>query len=60
MVFQNALMQLIQYSPTTDQVLQRPLLILPPWINKFYILDLRPKNSFVRWAVGAGPHRVSW
>ena len=61
-VFQNELMQLIQYSPSTEQVLRRPLLILPPWINKFYILDLRPKNSFVRWAVSQG-HTVfivSW
>ena len=40
------------------QVLKRPLLIVPPWINKFYILDLRPRNSFVRWAVVAGPYRV--
>src|SRR5690349_12384491 len=61
-VFQNDLMQLIQYNPATEQVLQRPLLIFPPWINKFYILDLRPKNSFVRWAVEQG-HTVfvvSW
>ena len=61
-VFQNELMQLIQYSPLTENVLKRPLLIIPPWINKFYILDLRPKNSFVRWAVSQG-HTVfivSW
>ncbi|EHL97943.1 putative poly-beta-hydroxybutyrate polymerase [Acetobacteraceae bacterium AT-5844] len=61
-VYQNDLMQLIQYSPTTEKVLKRPLLIIPPWINKFYILDLRPKNSFVRWAVAQG-HTVfivSW
>jgi polyhydroxyalkanoate synthase len=50
-VYQNDLMQLIQYGPATDTVLKRPLVIFPPWINKFYILDLRPKNSFDRWAV---------
>ena len=49
-VFQNELMQLIQYAPSTKQVDQRPLLIVPPWINKFYILDLQPKNSFIKWA----------
>ena len=61
-VFQNELMQLIQYSPSTETVLKRPLLILPPWINKFYILDLRPKNSFVRYAVSQGHtvFMVSW
>lgn len=61
-VYQNDLMQLIQYTPTTKEVLKRPLLIIPPWINKFYILDLRPKNSFIRWAVDQG-HTVfviSW
>ena len=61
-IYQNDLIQLIQYSPSTDTVLKRPLLVIPPWINKFYILDLRPKNSFVRWAVSQG-HTVfviSW
>ena len=47
-------MQLIQYEPTTKKVAKRPLLIIPPWINKYYILDLREKNSFVQWAVDEG------
>jgi polyhydroxyalkanoate synthase subunit PhaC len=61
-VYQNDLMQLLQYAPTTAKVKRRPLLIIPPWINKFYILDLRPKNSFIKWAVDQG-HTVfvvSW
>ena len=61
-VYQNDLMQLLQYEPTTENVKRRPLLIIPPWINKFYILDLRPSNSFIRWAVSQG-HTVfviSW
>jgi polyhydroxyalkanoate synthase subunit PhaC len=61
-VFQTPLMQLIQYVPTTPSVAKRPLLIIPPWINKFYILDMREKNSFIRWAVSQG-HTVfvvSW
>ena len=53
-VFQSELMQLIQYAPSTETVFRRPLLIVPPWINKYYVLDLRPKNSFVRWAVSKG------
>ena len=50
-VYQNDLMQLLQYAPSTEKVFRRPLLIIPPWINKYYILDLRPKNSFIKWAV---------
>src|SRR5271165_3552945 len=61
-VFQNDLMQLVQYTPSTETVLKRPLLIAPPWINKFYILDLRPRNSFVRRAVSQGHtvFMISW
>jgi polyhydroxyalkanoate synthase subunit PhaC len=61
-VYQNELMQLIQYAPSTPEVRRRPLLIVPPWINKFYVLDLQPKNSFIRWCVDHG-HTVfviSW
>jgi polyhydroxyalkanoate synthase len=53
-VFENQLMQLIQYAPSTGTVLKRPLLIVPPWINKFYILDLTPEKSFVKWCVDQG------
>jgi polyhydroxyalkanoate synthase len=61
-VFRNDLIELLQYAPTTEKVYKRPLLIIPPWINKFYILDLREKNSFIKWAAGEG-HTVfvvSW
>ena len=53
-IYQNELMQLIQYQPATENVLRTPLLIVPPWINKFYILDLRPEKSFIKWCVDQG------
>jgi len=61
-VHETPLYQLIQYSPVTEEVLETPLVIFPPWINRFYILDLNPKKSFVRWAVeqGVTTFVVSW
>jgi polyhydroxyalkanoate synthase len=61
-VYQNDLMQLIQYEATTKEVLKAPLLIVPPWINKFYILDLTPEKSFIKWCVDQGitVFVVSW
>ena len=61
-VFQNELIQLLQFSPMTEKVRKTPLVIVPPWINKYYILDLREKNSFIKWATEQG-HTVfvvSW
>lgn len=61
-IYENDLMQLIQYEPQTDQAFKCPLLIVPPWINKYYILDLQPQSSFIKWAVEQG-HTVfciSW
>ena len=61
-VFRNSLIELLQYDAVTEQVHERPLLIFPPWINKFYILDLRPENSFIRWLTAQGytVFVVSW
>jgi len=61
-IHQTRLFQLIQYSPSSEQVLEIPLVIFPPWINRFYILDLNPKKSFVKWAVDQGltVFMVSW
>ncbi|WP_298285159.1 class I poly(R)-hydroxyalkanoic acid synthase [Novosphingobium sp.] len=61
-VFETPMFQLIQYTPTTSEVLEVPLVIFPPWINRFYILDLNPQKSFVRWAVeqGVSVFVVSW
>ncbi len=61
-VFQNDIIQLLQFAPSTPQVHETPLLIFPPWINTFYILDLRPENSMIRWLTGQGftVFVVSW
>ena len=61
-VYQNELMQLIQYAPTTETVARRPVLLVPPMVNKFYLFDLQPKSSFLKWLVDQG-HTVfviSW
>src|SRR5256714_4335618 len=61
-IFQNELMQLIPYHPTTEKVQRTPLLIVPPWINKFYILDLKPEKSYIKWCVDQGitVFMISW
>lgn len=61
-IFRNDLMELIQYAPSTETVYKRPLLICPPWINKFYVLDLNPEKSFIRWCVAQGltVYVISW
>lgn len=61
-VFQNKLIQLIQYSPVTEQVYEVPFLIIPPWINKYYVLDLREQNSYIKWIVEKGytVFTISW
>src|SRR5262249_15915972 len=61
-IFENDLMQLIRYAPSTPNVLKTPLLICPPWINKFYVLDLTPEKSFIKWCIDQGltVFLISW
>jgi polyhydroxyalkanoate synthase len=61
-IFQNDVCQILQYEPATSEVHKRPLLIVPPWINKFYILDLNPDKSFIKWAIDQGHSvfAISW
>jgi polyhydroxyalkanoate synthase len=61
-IYETRLFQLIQYAPSTEEVLETPLVVFPPWINRFYILDLTPEKSFVKWTVGQGVtlFMVSW
>src|SRR5207249_6172585 len=61
-IYRSPLFELIHYTPTTESVLATPLVIFPPWINRFYILDLTPEKSFIRWAVdqGLSVFMVSW
>ena len=61
-VFRNDMMELIQYEPTTETVRDVPLLLVPPWVNKYYLFDLQQKTSFIRWAIDQGftVFAISW